>query len=183
MSTDRNADIVIVTGPPGSGKTTVCRALADAANRSAHVESDWFFNFLRAGRIPPHLREASQQNDTVMDIITDTVVAYAHDGYLVYWDGIVGPWYLDRVMKRIPSELRVHYVVLRSSRDLALDRVAKRDNTNDLAGAETMYDHFRNLGQYEAHTVNSNDPVEIVVQDVARDLRSGRFALTDRPTE
>ncbi|MCP4224007.1 MAG: hypothetical protein GY773_11740 [Actinomycetia bacterium] len=36
-----------------------------------------------------------------MDVATDAAAAYASAGYVVVWDGIVGPWFLDGVARRL----------------------------------------------------------------------------------
>lgn len=156
---------MIVTGPPGSGKTAVARALADADKRSAHVESDSFFRFLRAGFIPPYEPESAGQNEIVMDIVADAVAGYARAGYAVYWDGIVGPWYLDRVLTRLGG-LEVSYIVLRPARQVALERVRARDGDLDSSGAEAMFEKFADLGSLEPHVVPSDGPLDDVVTAV-----------------
>jgi adenylate kinase family enzyme len=35
-------EVVIVSGPLGSGKSTIAAALAESADRGVHLESDWF---------------------------------------------------------------------------------------------------------------------------------------------
>jgi cytidylate kinase len=52
---------LIVTGPPGAGKSTVARALATRFDRSALVEGDAFFAFVASGAIPPWLPESQDQ--------------------------------------------------------------------------------------------------------------------------
>jgi len=49
--------VMIVTGLPAAGKTTVSRRLADAESKSAHVESGYFFGCTRSGFIPPLSQE------------------------------------------------------------------------------------------------------------------------------
>ena len=106
-------EVLIVSGPPGSGKTTVSAALAAGCERGVHMESDWFFRFIRSGFIAPWLPDAHSQNEAVMVVAADTAAAYAEAGYAVVWDGIVGPWFLDQVAGRlgdrnIPLQLANH---------------------------------------------------------------------------
>lgn len=58
--------MVIVSGPPGSGKTSVSTALASGCERGVHLESDWFFRSIRSGFVAPWLPDAHSQNTAVM---------------------------------------------------------------------------------------------------------------------
>ena len=60
-------EVIVVSGPPGSGKSTVAALLADRFLTSSLVEGDTFFAFLRRGFIPPWLPEAHHQNTAVVE--------------------------------------------------------------------------------------------------------------------
>lgn len=59
-------ELIVVSGPPGAGKTTTARVLADAYDPSALVIGDDLFAFLRRGRVDPWLPEADAQNRAVL---------------------------------------------------------------------------------------------------------------------
>ncbi|HEY1739850.1 MAG TPA: hypothetical protein VGI86_14135 [Acidimicrobiia bacterium] len=50
--------LLVVTGPPGSGKSTIAPAVADQREPSELVTGDVFFGFVRRGAITPWLPEA-----------------------------------------------------------------------------------------------------------------------------
>lgn len=41
--------VLLLTGPPGSGKTTTARLIATTIPLGAHIETDSFFHFVRGG--------------------------------------------------------------------------------------------------------------------------------------
>jgi len=175
-------EVVIVSGPPGSGKSTIAAALAESSELGVHLESDWFYRWIRSGFVPPHLPAAHTQNTVVMDIVTDTAASYAKAGYTVFWDGIVGPWFLDRVIGRLAARgVRVHYLVVRAARETSLARVRARDDTLETSGAETMWDQFAELGEFESHVVSGDGSVAEVLARSQAALADGGLAVQAQP--
>ena len=74
------SEVLLLTGAPGSGKTTVAALVAAAAARpTVHVTTDEFFRAIRTGFVPPYLPGAHRQNEVVVDAI---VAAFADLGEL-----------------------------------------------------------------------------------------------------
>ena len=171
-------EVLIVSGPPGSGKTTVAAALADETPRAVYLESDWFYHAIRTGFVAPHLPAARAQNIIVMDVAADAAAGFATAGYAVVWDGIVGPWFLDQVVRRLAQrQVRVRYLVLRPSRERALDRVRRRDGTAEVSGAAIMFDQLADLGPLEPHVVNSDDGLDDVLDRCRAALSDDRLVI------
>ena len=61
------SDLIVVTGPPGAGETTVARFLSRMFEPSALVAGDDFFAFIDQGYIAPWTAEAHQQNEIVVE--------------------------------------------------------------------------------------------------------------------
>lgn len=122
--------IVIITGAPGTGKSTVSEMAAKESSmeKSVHMHTDDFFHDLKKGMIPPHLAESHDQNRVVLAAFLAAAKCYADGGYDVIVDGIVGPWFLEPWRKAALEGYEVHYLVLRASREETLHRAVTRGN-------------------------------------------------------
>jgi chloramphenicol 3-O-phosphotransferase len=168
--------IVIVSGCPGAGKSTLARALSRAAVRGLHLDSDWFYGF-PAAPIDPATPEAHDQNTIVMRALARSAGAFAEGGYAVFLDGVIGPWFLPLLRDELRGA-RLAYLVLRASEEDALRRVRARDGGGASARVRHMHAAFAKLGPYHAHAIETSGRRRRDVLAEARDgLRAGRFDL------
>lgn len=135
--------LLVVTGPPGAGKSTVTQMLARRAARSVLVAGDSFFGFLASGAVEPWLPESNDQNEVVTRAGAAASGAFARAGYTTVYDGVVGPWFLPTFVEATGLG-RLEYVVLLPSVETCVRRIAMRQGHGftDEAATRKMHAEF-----------------------------------------
>jgi energy-coupling factor transporter ATP-binding protein EcfA2 len=169
------ASLVVVTGPPGAGKSTVARALADSFERSVLVAGDAFFEFLARGATAPWLPAAQGQNEVVIRAAAVAAGRFVAGGFITVYDGVLGPWFLaDFAAEAALDDL--HYVVLLPSVERCVDQVASRlgHGFTDEEATRRMYRQFAQADIDQRHVLADlpASPAETAAE-IARRVRAG----------
>lgn len=185
MPTTSKTPILILTGPPGVGKTTVAEILAARSSRSVHLEADAFFRFIRSDYVEPWQSSSHEQNRTVMEIVAAAAAGYATAGYFTIVDGIVIPgWFLEPLRDALlKAGHPTACAVLQAPAPVCAARVQDREGDVALEGPalEQLWQSFTELGEFErnAMPVDGLDPEQIADALETR-LATGRLTVSYR---
>ena len=171
------AGLILVTGPPGAGKSTVAAALAARLDPSVLVAGDAFFGFLATGAIAPWLPESQAQNEIVTEASAVAAGRFARD-YATVFDGMVGPWFLPTFARATDLD-RLHYVILLPSLDRVRHRVATRVGHGfaDDAATAKMHGEFARAEIDPRHVLaDPPEGVDAVASLIEAGIADGRFA-------
>jgi predicted kinase len=154
------AQIVIVSGAPGAGKSTIARILAKTSpfERAVHIHTDDFYRYICKGYIEPWKAESNDQNIAVSNAMVNCALGFCNGGYEAIIDGIVGPWFLKPWIDAAKNGASIHYIVIRPDLETSILRATTRTGKDDLTDVEVvkkMWRQFADLGPYEKNAINT----------------------------
>ena len=171
-----SAPLLILTGPPGVGKTAAASMIADRFDSSAVVAGDHFFDYLQRGKIPPWEPESHEQNTRVIDITLATARSYAAGGWTTVLEGIIGPWFEDRIRSAV-GDADVSYAVLAAPVEVCVERMTARGSGPSRGVVEKMHGEFERADVDPRHRIDATiDPVQLA-EILVEGMLSGTLRL------
>lgn len=153
------AQVVIISGPPGSGKTSVAESLCARYDRTVHLEADAFFAAIRMGYTKPWRTGSSRQNEMVSRAVARAATAYAQDLYTVFIDAVVGPHLLPVYVAELkPAGVRLQFVLLMPSLEETLRRGLAREATLRVPESQLreLHAQFVRYGAFAGCTIDNS---------------------------
>jgi chloramphenicol 3-O-phosphotransferase len=157
--------IVIISGPPGAGKSSVARSLCERYDRTVHLQTDELYASIRMGFVSPWKPESHRQNRMVSRAAARAATAFAQDLYAVFIDGVIGPHLLPVYVEELRAGgVPVHFAVLRPSLDEIVRRGTTREGANAIPAAMRVpepllrrgHDTFVRWGDFAGLTIDNS---------------------------
>jgi len=158
--------LLVVTGPPGVGKSTVAALIADCLPRSVLIEGDAFFAFLRQGAIEPWRPESHAQNEIVTESAAVATGRFARD-YPTVYDGVMGPRFLATFLAATGLDA-LEYAVLMPDVEVCVHRVMTRvgHGFRDEAAARKMHHEFSRCEIAPRHVLDNHSTAEAAADEI-----------------
>ena len=119
---------ILITGAPGSGKTTIVGALARKLPRAAHIQVDFFRKMVKGGYASPHewSDEVARQYQLARSNAVRTAVAFAQAGFIPIIDDIIPADWVQEWIDSLPG-LEPKFVILNLPLEVGLERNQERE--------------------------------------------------------
>jgi adenylate kinase family enzyme len=157
------AEVLILTGPPAAGKSTVARALAERYDRVAHIPVDALREFITpTGYVPPWGPPAAWQRQQALATRNACALAanfLAERFAVIIDDVVITKEALSAYVEGLkPAGAPIHYVRLLPRLDVCLARNKVRRQWERLRPSriETVYRDFAAAGDIGGATVDSS---------------------------
>jgi predicted kinase len=177
----RDVQTWLITGIPGSGKTTTAAALAGRFTRGAHISGDQIQNLIASGNVPPNPfgdEESDRQIDLCVRNQCLLATSFRAEGFAVVIDYVIASAARLRTYLELLPDEPVGLVVLAPSIAVARARDRERPDLHVLSAWAHLYEQLgQELGDrglwLDTSSMNVTATVNAILARQTEALRAG----------
>ena len=178
-------EVLILTGPPAAGKSSVARALADRYDRVAHIEVDTLRHFVTAtGYAAPGKSGFERQQALATRNACSLARNFLEERFAVIIDDVVvEPEHLQQYLNQLRAAgAPVHFVSLLPSLDTVLARNQQRaEGRLSAERVEKVWRDFVAAGEIGGVTVDSTSITAAETADRLQSLTTSGASMVWAP--
>lgn len=163
--------VIIISGPPAAGKSSVSRALAEKFPKSAYLDIDLFKDMIIGGNVAPWDPEGPEQFKLVEKNFLAITKNFLDEGFVV----VINYVFNDEQVKQY-NELfgDVYGFLLLPSMEILKKRDLERDATGEMQERiEVLYSEFANAEHKMLKVIDSsNQTLDETVDKIFKQLDS-----------
>jgi predicted kinase len=183
MSEDtKHGPVIVVSGAPGVGKSTMSHLVAAAFDHSVHLRADDFMASIVSGWLDPNLPQASAQSEAVGGALAVSAMSFAGDGYTTVVDGFLFPDGVAGLAAGCTArDLSCHYVVLMADLETCWARAGSRGEGRwplEDGPFAAVHAKFADLDLPERHLVDATGTAPSTCAAVLSAYRAERLRLS-----
>jgi len=178
--------LIVISGPPGAGKSTLSRALASPAPDAEPValvvgDAFWSHWVLPEGSQRQDAEGRHKRFKAVVMASTAAALAYAMYGFDAVLDFSIPPGHLPSIVKMAAARnVALSFIVLLPAKELCAARAASRSEgkIEDYSSLEVFYDQFAAAPKANVVAVGSDASVDVLLAKLRAGLQEGAFAVS-----
>jgi adenylate kinase family enzyme len=134
--------IIILTGPPGAGKTTIGKILAEKVKNSAVVSTDTLRYFLKNGKADKGDKDWERQLSLGAENACILAKNFFKNGFNVFLDDVICDKERMKIYHKKLGKLKPAYVLLLPSKEITAKRDLERGEWAMKERAMHLHDRF-----------------------------------------
>lgn len=166
------ANLYIITGPSGVGKSTISKKIAESKSKSALIEGDYIYSQVIGGYVSAW--KDGNHLDVFWDICLNTIESYLSYDYDVIFNYIVIP-NIIKVIKERFKKYAIKFVVLITDEETILKRDSQRPVDCQMKErCIILLNNFKNRNYDKKHFLDSSnlsaDETAYIIENQAKFL-------------